>query len=57
MNGQTRRWIHSKRAPLSRSACMMVRRGENGVLGGLWLEGHGLLEGPEVLGLSYECGG
>ena len=30
----------------------MVKRGENGTLGGLWLEGHGLSEGSEVLGRS-----
>ena len=30
----------------------MVKRSENGVLGGLWLEGHGLSVGSEVPGLS-----
>jgi len=30
----------------------MVRRGEIVDSGGLWLEGHGLLDGSEVLGLS-----
>jgi len=28
----------------------MVRRGENGVLGGVWLEGNGISEGAEVMG-------
>ena len=30
----------------------MVKRSEIGNLGGLWLEGHGLSEGSETLGLS-----
>ena len=29
----------------------MVERSENGDLGGLWLEGHGLSVGSETLGL------
>ena len=30
----------------------MVKRSENGDLGGLWLEGHGFSVGSEVPGLS-----
>ena len=40
------------KAAASRCSAWTVKRSENGDLGGFWLEGHGLSEGSETLGLS-----
>jgi len=41
-----------ERPDVGRLGSCMVKRSENGNVGGLWLEGHGLPKGSEVLDLS-----